>query len=101
VGPRHQLRWLLQRQETAGFKVVQKTPERRLVPGVDDHELVVHNRHQLAFKKKGHDKPVTLLAVTFGGRLEVTDPDTLRRTLTQGIGRAKAYGCGLMTLAKA
>ncbi|MFC9176739.1 type I-E CRISPR-associated protein Cas6/Cse3/CasE, partial [Streptomyces sp. NPDC057107] len=23
----------------------------------------------------------------------------LRRTQTQGIGRAKAYGCGLMTLA--
>jgi CRISPR system Cascade subunit CasE len=39
-----------------------------------------------------------VVTVTFDGRLEVTDPDALRRTLTQGI-RAKAYGCGLITLA--
>jgi CRISPR system Cascade subunit CasE len=47
-------------------------------------------------QKKG--KPVNVVTVTFDGRLEVTDPDALRRTLTQGI-RAKAYGCGLITLA--
>lgn len=39
------------------------------------------------------------MTVTFDGRLEVTDPAALRRTLTQGIGKAKAYGCGLITLA--
>jgi CRISPR system Cascade subunit CasE len=44
-------------------------------------------------------KPVTLVTVTFDGRLEITDPEALRRTLTQGIGRARAYGCGLLTLA--
>lgn len=41
------------------------------------------------------------MTVTFDGRLEVTDPAALRRTLTLGLGKAKAYGCGLMTLAKA
>jgi CRISPR system Cascade subunit CasE len=101
VTPRHQLQWLLQRQEAAGFKVVTKAPERRLAPGLDDQELAVHNRRQLAFNKKGHHKPVTIVTVTYDGTLEVTDPDALRRALTQGIGRAKAYGCGLMTLAKA
>jgi CRISPR system Cascade subunit CasE len=101
VNARHQLQWLLQRQDAAGFKVVTKTPERRLAPGLDDQELAIHNRRQLAFKKRGHNKPVTIVTVTYDGRLEVTDPDALRRALTRGIGKAKAYGCGLMTLAKA
>ncbi|MFH9432185.1 type I-E CRISPR-associated protein Cas6/Cse3/CasE [Streptomyces sp. NPDC017615] len=26
-----------------------------------------------------------------------TDPDALRRVLTWGIGRARAYGCGVLT----
>lgn len=100
IGPRHQLRWLLQRQEAAGFKVVEKPSERRLVPEGDDHEVIIHDRRQLAFRKRGSSKPVTLVTVTFDGRLEIVDPDAFRRTLTQGLGRAKAYGCGLMTLAR-
>ncbi|MGW2155023.1 type I-E CRISPR-associated protein Cas6/Cse3/CasE [Nonomuraea sp. NPDC001699] len=101
VGLRHQLGWLLKRQDSAGFKVLEKPVERQLVPGQDQHEVIVHDRRQLTFKKSGQQKPVTLVTVTFDGRLEVTDPDALRRTLTMGLGRAKAYGCGLMTLAEA
>ncbi|WP_433379369.1 type I-E CRISPR-associated protein Cas6/Cse3/CasE [Streptosporangium sp. CA-115845] len=101
VGPRHQLRWLLQRQENAGFKVVEKPAEQRLLPEGDEHELIIHDRRQLAFKKAGQRQSVTLVTATYDGRLEVTDPDALRRTLTRGLGKAKAYGCGLMTLAEA
>lgn len=43
--------------------------------------------------------PVTLTRVTYNGILQVTDPAALRRALTGGIGPAKAYGCGLLTLA--
>ena len=99
VGPRHQLRWLLQRQESAGFKVVEKPPHNRLVSHGDEHELIIHDQRQLNFTKNGQRK-VTLVTVTYDGLLEVTDPDALRRTLTRGLGRAKAYGCGLMTLAR-
>lgn len=99
VGTRHQTRWLLQRQETAGFKVVEKPPQRRLVPEGDEHELVVHDRRQLSFGKAGQRQKVTLVTVTFDGLLEVTNPHAFRRTLTHGLGKAKAYGCGLMTLA--
>lgn len=100
VGPRHQQHWLLKRQEVAGFKIVEKPKERRLLED-DTHELLVHNQRQIAFKKNGHAKPVTLVTATFDGKLQVTDPIALRRTLTCGLGRAKAYGCGLMTLAVA
>ena len=39
-------------------------------------------------------------SVTFDGILTVTDADSLRLALSQGIGRGKAYGCGLLTIAK-
>lgn len=42
---------------------------------------------------------VKLLAVTYEGILTVTDADALRNALVNGIGREKAYGMGLMTLA--
>ncbi|WP_424536675.1 type I-E CRISPR-associated protein Cas6/Cse3/CasE [Sphaerisporangium viridialbum] len=100
VGLRHQRDWLLKRQENAGFKVVEKPPERRLAPQ-DEHELIVHDRRQLAFRKSGQRQQVTLVTVTYDGRLEITDVEAFRRTLVRGLGKAKAYGCGLMTLAEA
>ncbi|UOE22156.1 type I-E CRISPR-associated protein Cas6/Cse3/CasE [Thermobifida halotolerans] len=102
VTPRHQMGWLLSRQDAAGFRVVEKPVEQRRLPQGDEYELVVHNRQNRAFTKKtSKDGLVSLVTATFDGRLEVTDPDALRRTLTTGLGRAKAYGCGLMTLAPA
>lgn len=98
VGPRHQTAWLLGHQDKAGFTIVEKPPEQRHLPE-DVHEVTVHSRRPLSFQKRQGPKKVSLLAVTFDGRLEVTDPDAFRRTLTCGLGRGKAYGCGLMTLA--
>ncbi|MFJ1878227.1 type I-E CRISPR-associated protein Cas6/Cse3/CasE [Streptomyces chartreusis] len=112
----HQMRWLLDRQDTCGFRILEKTDDRRLLPGGttchgkhahhgDRYALSVSNQQSLAFDKtrntttKRRGKPVTLVTVTYDGRLEITDTALLRRTLTQGLGRAKAYGCGLLTLA--
>lgn len=100
--PHHQMRWLLERQQRAGFEVVQKPTERRLLERGDEHELIVRDQRPLQFRrppaKTGRDD-VQFTRVTFDGRLRVTDPDGFRRTLTHGLGKAKAYGCGLMTLA--
>jgi len=38
--------------------------------------------------------------VIFEGSLEVTDRDLFVKTVSEGIGRAKAYGCGMITIAK-
>jgi CRISPR system Cascade subunit CasE len=114
--PIHQLGWLLDpgRQERAGFRILEKPHDKRLLPAGTTHqqhehhgdryELAVSNQRSLAFhKNRGAgapgNKPVTLVTVTYDGRLEVTDPEALQRTLTRGLGKAKAYGCGLMTLA--
>jgi len=40
--PRHQMQWLLQRQEASGFRVLEKPAERRLTSEGDEFELVVH-----------------------------------------------------------
>ncbi|SOE31852.1 type I-E CRISPR-associated protein Cas6/Cse3/CasE [Streptomyces sp. OK228] len=35
----------------------------------------------------------------FDGSAAITDPDLLRQKITEGIGRGKAYGCGLLSIA--
>jgi CRISPR system Cascade subunit CasE len=112
--PTHQMAWLLDRQERAGFRITEKAPSNRLLPSGttrtghphhgDRYELTVHDQRNLSFAKGRSSagpgrSPVSLVTVTFDGHLEVTDPPALRNTLTQGIGKAKAYGCGLLTLA--
>ncbi|MFF2819685.1 type I-E CRISPR-associated protein Cas6/Cse3/CasE [Kitasatospora cineracea] len=96
---RHQMQWLLQRQDAGGFRIMAKPADRWHTEHGDEHQLAVHGQRNLAFSKHGATGRVTLTAVTFDGRLEVTDPDALRTVLTGGLGKAKAYGCGLMTLA--
>ncbi|MGK4584407.1 type I-E CRISPR-associated protein Cas6/Cse3/CasE [Kitasatospora sp. HPMI-4] len=100
---RHQAQWLLGRQEKGGFSIIEKTPDRQLLPQGDEHELIVRDQRGLDFTKTeqpgGPGRRVTLVTATYDGRLRVTDPDAFRRTLTAGLGKAKAYGCGLMTLA--
>ncbi|MFE5940530.1 type I-E CRISPR-associated protein Cas6/Cse3/CasE [Streptomyces sp. NPDC056470] len=113
--PTHQMGWLLDpsRQERAGFRVLEKPDSKRLLPAGttqhkhehhgDRYELTVHDQRSLAFNKSAAGgsprQAVSLVTVTFDGRLEITDPERIRRTLTSGLGKAKAYGCGLMTLA--
>lgn len=115
ITPTHQMGWLLnpERQERAGFRINDKPHDQRLLPAGlthqrrphhgDLHTLTVRDERTLTFAKN-RDTPsarhqVKVVTVTYDGHLTVTDPQALRRTLTQGIGRAKAYGCGLMTLA--
>ncbi|GAA1160210.1 type I-E CRISPR-associated protein Cas6/Cse3/CasE [Streptomyces hebeiensis] len=102
ITPRHQLRWLLDRQEKAGFEVVQKPSDRRLTEHGDEQELIVRDQLPLQFRRppaKRSSQDVRITRVTYDGRLKVADPALFRRTLTHGLGKAKAYGCGLMTLA--
>jgi len=42
---------------------------------------------------------VSLVTASFEGLVIIADADLLRATLVSGLGRAKGYGCGLLTLA--
>ncbi|GEE03856.1 type I-E CRISPR-associated protein Cas6/Cse3/CasE [Gordonia spumicola] len=89
----YQREWFTERSRTNGFELVSST-----VDGSADErtELVVRERDTAVFKRGGGK--VTLVTASFEGRLRVTDVDQLRHALTHGIGRAKGYGCGLLTL---
>lgn len=96
--------WLVERAERLGFRIpeaVVDTPGGNgagveHVPGVE-----VTRRGRDSFGKGGPDRrsTATITRAQFDGVLEVTDRELLRTSLTHGVGRAKAYGCGLMTLA--
>lgn len=88
--------WLRARQERAGFAIA-TDPAGSASEPVD--ALVVKERQTLSFSR--HEARVTLSVATFEGRLVVTDRDAFVHALTHGIGRAKGYGCGLLTIAPA
>lgn len=49
----------------------------------------------------GRQRKLTFGGVLFDGHLRVRDPDLFRQTLTRGVGSAKAYGFGLLSVAPA
>lgn len=83
-----QLGWLHDRATNIGVDIGAK----------EESTAVLLGREVLRFKRD--EAQVTLGTAVFGGVLRVADPALLRSALVSGIGRAKAYGCGLLTLAK-
>jgi len=43
---------------------------------------------------------ITVQKVCFDGVLEVQEPDRVRKLVLDGVGPAKAFGCGLLSLAR-
>jgi len=80
-----QKQWLLARSEKNGF-----------ILSEDSFDVVERNIRK--FNRGG--KLVTLSEAIFEGLLTVTDSELFTSALRNGIGRAKAYGCGLITLVK-
>ncbi|MEV7675910.1 type I-E CRISPR-associated protein Cas6/Cse3/CasE [Streptomyces sp. NPDC088752] len=106
-----QLKWLLRRSEHHGFTIPDATatpPAPGLQTGSGQPEpsvlsvgsaVTIVSRDTLRFTKHKAGPRITLSTATFEGRLRVTDPDALRSALLGGIGPAKGYGQGLLTLA--
>lgn len=81
--------WLLDRAAAHGFEVMGSTS------GAE--ALAVSHRRRERFKRDGGT--VTLVTAQYDGVLKVTDVRSFRKTLGFGMGRAKGFGCGLMTIA--
>lgn len=80
----YQKQWLLDRAAKHGFALTEDS-------------FTVTRVQWYHFAKHG-TRPVSLLAVTYEGVLQVTDPEAFRALLCQGMGRGKAYGLGLLTV---
>jgi len=85
VTTEQQKQWLLNRAEKNGFTL-------------SENNFDIIERDIKKFHRNGES--VTFSAVTFEGLLAITDQKMFSSALQKGIGREKAYGCGLLTLAK-
>lgn len=75
------LLWLSARAPKAGFELVGAT---------------VGAYRQQEASKRGSGNAIRFSSVEFAGELVVRDPAAFQRTLREGLGHAKAFGCGLM-----
>ncbi|MBW3069572.1 MULTISPECIES: type I-E CRISPR-associated protein Cas6/Cse3/CasE [unclassified Actinomyces] len=95
-----QRQWLVSRTPNYGFELVPAEG----YDGEAAQSVVVVRRERPIFNRQRPDAEVrdrvTINRTVYEGVLHVTDPDRLRHALVAGIGRSKAYGCGLMTLAR-
>lgn len=84
-----QTEWLMSRAVAHGFAIVEDS---EMGPVVS-----ISQRHKEEFRRG--DERVTISTARFDGILKIVDAEAFRRTLCQGIGRAKGFGCGLLTVA--
>jgi len=89
--PEKQIGWLVEKGRRHGF-IVPTTD--RAIP-----DVIVTPMPDLIGRRQRHI--ITIAPVRFDGHLIVTDPEAFARAVVDGIGRAKAYGCGLLSLAPA
>ncbi len=99
--PAKQIEWLVRAGGRGGFEPVFVHVARRAVDGtvigtVDVPDVRIVPEPDV--RGNGHR---TLGSVRFEGRLTVRDAALFRRTLADGVGRGKAYGFGLLSIAPA
>lgn len=75
-----QLEWLEDKGKLHGFRVF--------------HVQIIH-----AKKQKSKKYNLTLFTVQFNGILQITDSEKFQHAIQKGIGPAKAFGCGLLSIA--
>jgi CRISPR system Cascade subunit CasE len=85
-GESDQLAWLQRRADAAGFELL--SPEQT---------LIIRSRGRITGRRDA--RPLVVVAVQYDGLLRITDPLRLREAVKTGIGPAKAYGMGLLSLA--
>jgi CRISPR system Cascade subunit CasE len=77
--------WLEQRAEDAGFNL--------------ESEPQVSGYRQHALKRKGRN--IRFSSIEYEGVLTIASPERFSQTLLQGLGRSRAFGCGLMLVRRA
>lgn len=80
----HQMDYLKERSAKNGF-------------GLKDEEFYITESEFAVLKKEG-TKPIRINKVTYEGQLTITDVETFREVLMNGLGKKKAYGCGMITV---
>lgn len=79
-----QMDYLLKRSEKNGFKL-------------EKNEFFITDSNYIRLKKHG-SKSINVCKTTYEGELKIIDIDKFREVLKRGLGRKKAYGCGMITV---
>ena len=77
--------WLLDKAPKCGFSL-------------NENEFDIITSDNIRFRKKQGQKNVELGIAEYEGLLCVEDAEIFKKALIDGIGRAKAYGCGMLTV---
>ncbi len=98
-----QLDWLKRKGQTGGFELVTREGDGRDDRVVEAPSVRVSFEGRLSGRKSEGEirRQMTHVAVRFDGLLRVTDASAFRETLIRGIGPAKAFGFGLLSVAPA
>lgn len=94
---RRQLDWFISGVKRHGFEIPAASASEEMKETIPN--VAVVGRERLRFSRGKGKGTVTIQTATFQGQMVVTQPGLLREAMTNGIGRARAYGCGLLTLA--
>lgn len=98
VTAEQQIGWLVHKAPQWGFEIVQGETE--------EHRVAVTSREDQRFSRKNphaenRRSTVTLRQAQFDGILRITDAELFKKSLLTGMGKGKAYGCGLLTIRSA
>lgn len=74
--------------------------ERKLGGLAEIETVEVEKRQAMNFRKASEKRVGKVQPVSFRGVMSVTDPEGLKSLICSGVGPAKAFGCGLLSLAR-
>lgn len=72
--------------------------KRKIADAGQLHEVIIAGKSNLYFRKRG--RPGKVVIINYTGLLAVNDTESLTNLVVHGIGPAKAFGCGLLSLAR-
>jgi CRISPR system Cascade subunit CasE len=88
------LDWLGRVGQAKGFDLVHSVGEAATIPNVR-----VRRISRLSIRAPGRPAPIVIEVADFEGLLRVVDRTSLISAIRDGIGPAKAFGCGLLSIA--
>lgn len=85
--------WLEKRSLLHGFSLIGE--------GEPAESVIASQYMRRPMRKAGSSAPIVVTTLNLSGRLRIEDVTTFRKTLFEGLGPAKGFGCGLMMIKRA
>ena len=84
--------WLVRKGTDGGFEIARDERGRVLCDVGPNRDIIVR-------KNRETEARITITSIDMTGILKITDPTRFADTIQRGIGRARSFGCGLLSIA--